>query len=48
MMMNAQRRATGPDAKWISSMQEEAFALATEEERRAAIALLQEQTAAAR
>lgn len=37
MMMNAQRRATGADRKWIGSLQEEAFALASEEERRAAI-----------
>lgn len=42
MMMNAQRRATGTDAEWISPLQEEAFALATEDERRAAIALLQQ------
>lgn len=41
MMMRAQRRATGSDAQWIASMQEEAFALASEDERRAAIAVVQ-------
>lgn len=42
MMLNAQRRAAGRDAEWISAMQEEAFALATAEERSAAIALVQQ------
>ncbi|GIL00896.1 MAG: hypothetical protein BroJett030_07950 [Alphaproteobacteria bacterium] len=41
MMMNARRRATGADAGWISALQEEAFALASEDERRAAVALVQ-------
>ncbi|MFZ1814176.1 MAG: tetratricopeptide repeat protein [Rhizobiaceae bacterium] len=43
MMLNAQRRAAGNDASWITSMQEEAFALASEDERRAAIAMTQMQ-----
>lgn len=42
MMLNAQKRASGKDAAWIAAMQEEAFALASEEERRAAIALVQQ------
>lgn len=37
MMMNAQRHATGQDVEWINQIQEEAFAVATEPERRAAI-----------
>jgi len=40
-MMKAERRAPGKDAEWISKLQEEAFALASEDERRAAIALVQ-------
>ncbi|MCB1512502.1 MAG: sel1 repeat family protein [Hyphomicrobiaceae bacterium] len=38
MMMDALRRASAADHKWISAYQEEAFALASEDERRAAIA----------
>lgn len=45
MMMSAQKRSSGQDAEWIAEMQEEAFALATEDERRAAIALLQSEEA---
>ncbi|MCB1462348.1 MAG: sel1 repeat family protein [Nitratireductor sp.] len=45
MMMSAERRATDADRKWISSLQEEAFALASEDERRAAIAAVQVQSA---
>jgi len=42
MMMSAQKRATGDQYAWISQMQEEAFALATEDERRSAIAMQQQ------
>lgn len=42
MMMNAQRRATPKDATWIAGLQEEAFALATSEERRAAVSQFQQ------
>jgi uncharacterized protein len=41
MIMSAQRRAGASDLPWITTMQEEAFALATEEERRMAITQLQ-------
>ncbi|MEZ5789579.1 MAG: tetratricopeptide repeat protein [Nitratireductor sp.] len=39
MMFRAQRRATGEDAKWITDLQEEALSVASEDERRAAIAM---------
>jgi TPR repeat protein len=41
MIMSAQRRASAEDLGWISAIQEEAFATATEEERRMAITQLQ-------
>ncbi|MEC9342436.1 MAG: tetratricopeptide repeat protein [Pseudomonadota bacterium] len=37
MMLNAQKRAGAADREWIEPLQEEAFALASEDERRAAI-----------
>lgn len=37
MMLGAQKRLSGGDRKWADAMVEEAFALATEDERRAAI-----------
>jgi TPR repeat protein len=40
MVMGAAERANPADAPWIAAIQEESFALASEEERRAAIALL--------
>jgi hypothetical protein len=45
MMLDASRRATGTDSKWIETMQEEAFALASEDERRAAIEAAQVKSA---
>lgn len=40
MMMAAQKRADAENNGWISSMQEEAFALASEDERRQAIIMI--------
>ncbi|MGI9401663.1 MAG: tetratricopeptide repeat protein [Rhizobiaceae bacterium] len=45
MMLNAKSHASGKDVEWISNIQEEAFALATEEERRAAIEAAKQQQA---
>ena len=45
MMMDAERRANASDQKWIASLQEEAFALASEDERRAAMAAIHSETA---
>ncbi len=44
MMMAAQKRASPEDGGWISSMQEEAFALASEKERREAIIMIEKLT----
>lgn len=45
MMMDAQRRAGPQEAEWIDHLQEEAFALATPDERRAAVARFQQANA---
>lgn len=45
MIMQAQQRASGADSVWISSLQEEAFAVASEKERREAILMIQKQAA---
>jgi uncharacterized protein len=42
MIMQAQKRATGEDSVWISAIQEEAFALATEQERRQAVLMIEQ------
>jgi uncharacterized protein len=44
MMLNAKQHASGNDLEWITRMQEEAFAAATEEERRQAIERMQKQS----
>lgn len=41
MMMNAQKKASGDGAVWITQMQEEAFALASEADRRTAYVLME-------
>jgi uncharacterized protein len=43
MMLSAKQHAAGSDLEWITRMQEEAFAAATEEERREAISMTQRQ-----
>jgi hypothetical protein len=45
MILQAQQRASGADSVWISSLQEEAFAVASEKERREAILMIQKQAA---
>ncbi len=45
MIIEAQKRASGAESAWISSLQEEAFASASEKERREAVLMIQKQAA---